>query len=174
MTETDRPPPTGAGLARTVLVVDDEAAVMRFLRVTLMAQGYRVLEAVTGEQALVEAATRAPDLVLLDLGLPDLDGVEATRRILAKSPGTRVLAFSANSDRASVRRMLAAGAQGYLVKTSDPVELITALQKVLAGERFVSAEPDGRSMLFLVIVLNRVASNAASASTSRVVSTAGL
>lgn len=100
-------------------------------------------EAAGGLPAVALAHELKPDIILMDVSMPDLDGVEATRRILAKSPGTRILAFSANSDRASVRKMLAAGAQGYLVKTSDPVELITALQKVMAGERFVSTEPDG-------------------------------
>ena len=61
-----------------VLVVEDEPQVMRFLRATLPAQGYRLVEATTGQQGLVEAATRTPDLVLLDLGLPDLDGVEVS------------------------------------------------------------------------------------------------
>ena len=64
-----------------VLVVEDEAPVMRFLRATLSVQGYRVVESSTGAQALVEASTRGPDLVLLDLALPDLDGVEVTRRL---------------------------------------------------------------------------------------------
>jgi CheY-like chemotaxis protein len=64
-----------------VLVVDDEPQLVRFLRATLPSHGYRLAEATTGHQALVEASTRGPDLVLLDLGLPDLDGSEVTRRI---------------------------------------------------------------------------------------------
>src|SRR5213594_877641 len=64
-----------------VLVVEDEPQMMRFLRATLPSQGYRVVEAATGQQGLVEAAMRSPDLVLLDLGLPDMDGVEGMRRL---------------------------------------------------------------------------------------------
>src|SRR5258706_4679391 len=64
-----------------ILVLEDEPQVMRVLRAALPVNGYRVAEATSGHQALVEAATRAPDLVLLDLGLPDLDGVEITRRL---------------------------------------------------------------------------------------------
>ena len=64
-----------------VLFVDDEPQVRRFLRASLPHQGYRLIEAETGEQALRDASTRGPDAVLLDLGLPDMDGVEVTRRI---------------------------------------------------------------------------------------------
>src|SRR5262249_60585663 len=64
-----------------VLVVDDETPIRRFLKAALDGNGYRVLEAETARDALREAATRSPDLVLLDLGLPDLDGVEVTRRL---------------------------------------------------------------------------------------------
>ena len=97
-------PRTSADEARRreplVLVVEDEPQVMRFLRATLPAHGYRVVEAATGAQALVEAQTRQPDLVLLDLGLPDLDGARgdapdprvergADRRALGARPGAR-------------------------------------------------------------------------------------
>ena len=71
----------GEGVGRVVLIVEDEPQVLRFLRASLSAHGYRVLEAASGEQGLVEAATRSPDIVLLDLGLPDLDGVEVARRL---------------------------------------------------------------------------------------------
>jgi two-component system KDP operon response regulator KdpE len=62
-----------------VLIVDDEQAIRRFLRVTLASQAYTVIEASSGQEALSGAATQKPDIVILDLGLPDVDGVEVTR-----------------------------------------------------------------------------------------------
>jgi len=65
----------------TVLVIDDEAQIRRLLRVSLEAHGYRVFEAATGQAGLTEAAQRQPELVLLDLGLPDMDGVSVLKRL---------------------------------------------------------------------------------------------
>jgi two-component system KDP operon response regulator KdpE len=65
----------------TVLVIEDEAQIRRFLRATLTANGYQLLEATTAQGRLVQAATRQPEIVILDLGLPDLDGLEVTRRL---------------------------------------------------------------------------------------------
>ena len=64
-----------------VLVVDDELAIRRFLRTSLQAHGYSIYEAQTGEEALSEVIGKRPDLVILDLGLPDMDGIEVTRRL---------------------------------------------------------------------------------------------
>ncbi|MGH9885745.1 MAG: response regulator, partial [bacterium] len=88
-TTDDRP---GAG--RVVLVVEDEPQMRRFLRPALEANGYRVFDAHTGAQALAEAATRAPDLILLDLGLPDMDGVQVARRVREWS-NTPIIVISA-------------------------------------------------------------------------------
>ena len=65
----------------TVLVIEDEAQIRRFLRVQLTANGYRLIEAITAQEGLVQAATRQPEVVILDLGLPDLDGLEVMRRL---------------------------------------------------------------------------------------------
>ena len=65
----------------TVLVVDDEVQILRFLRPALESEGYRVVEAQTGREALVQASTRAPDVIVLDLGLPDIDGLEVLSRL---------------------------------------------------------------------------------------------
>ena len=93
-----------------VLVIEDESQVMRFLRATLPSQGYRVVEATTGQQGLVETSTRSPDLVLLDLGLPDMDGVEVTRRLREWST-TPIIVISARGQENDKIQALDAGAE---------------------------------------------------------------
>lgn len=130
-----------------VLVVEDEPQVMRFLRATLPAHGYRVLETANGAQALVEAQTRGPDLVLLDLGLPDLDGIEVTRRIRAWSP-VPILVVSARGQERDKVEALDAGADDYLTKPFGTAELLARMRVALrhatrvdgaAGETLVEA-----------------------------------
>jgi len=79
-----------------------------------------------------------PDLVLMDVCLPDLDGAEATRQILLRAPETKVLAYSADSCWEKVDRMLAAGACGYVVKRADLEELVRAARTVLLGGHYLS------------------------------------
>jgi len=82
--------------APTILVVDDETAMRRFLRVSLVSNGYHLLEAETGEQGLVQAAAHNPELILLDLGLPDLDGLVVTQRLREWSK-TPIIVLSARA-----------------------------------------------------------------------------
>jgi two-component system KDP operon response regulator KdpE len=131
MTATGHEPAdTGEGLARVVLVVDDEPQVMRFLRATLAAHGYRVVEAGTGQQALVDAATRVPDIVLLDLGLPDLDGVEVTRR-LREWTAIPIIVLSARGQERDKIEALDAGADDYLTKPFGVGELLARMRVAL-------------------------------------------
>ena len=113
-----------------VLVVEDEPQVMRFLRATLPAHGYRVLEAATGAQALVQAQTQLPDLVLLDLGLPDLDGLEVTRRIRGWSAVPIVVVSARGQERDKVQA-LDAGADDYLTKPFGTEELLARMRVAL-------------------------------------------
>jgi two-component system KDP operon response regulator KdpE len=113
-----------------VLVVEDEPQLMRFLRVTLSAHGHRVVEATTGAQALVEASTRGPDLVLLDLGLPDVDGIEVTRRIREWS-AVPVLVISARGQERDKVEALDAGADDYLTKPFGTEELLARMRVAL-------------------------------------------
>jgi two-component system KDP operon response regulator KdpE len=113
-----------------VLVVEDEPQVMRFLRATLPAHGYRVVEAATAAQGLVEASTRGPDLVLLDLGLPDLDGVEVTRRIREWS-AVPILVVSARGQERDKVEALDAGADDYLTKPFGTEELLARMRVAL-------------------------------------------
>jgi two-component system KDP operon response regulator KdpE len=128
-------PPDDGGRGRgspppVVLVVDDEPQVVRFLRATLPAQGYRVIEAATGQQGLVEASTRTPDLILLDLGLPDLDGVEVTRRLREWSR-TPIIVLSARGQETDKIEALDAGADDYLTKPFGTGELLARMRVAL-------------------------------------------
>lgn len=130
--------PRGDGQQPLVLVVEDEPQVMRFLRATLPAHGYRLVEATTGQSALVEAATRAPDLVLLDLGLPDLDGVEVTRRLREWSTAP-VIVISARGREDDKVQALDAGADDYLTKPFGAGELLARMRVALRHAARVAA-----------------------------------
>jgi two-component system, OmpR family, KDP operon response regulator KdpE len=126
---TDREP-QAEGAGRLVLVVEDEGEVMRFLRVTLAAHGYRVLEAVTGQQGLVEASTRMPDVIVLDLGLPDMDGVAVARRVREWS-ATPIIVLSARGKERDKIEALDAGADDYLTKPFGVGELLARMRVAL-------------------------------------------
>lgn len=115
---------------KTVLVVDDEAPIRRFLRPFLDAQGYAVLEAVNGREALALISTRQPDVVLLDLGLPDMDG----KQILAALPPwsrAAVIVVSARGQEEEKVQALDEGAVDYLVKPFGLAELAARIRAVL-------------------------------------------
>ncbi|MBI4914320.1 MAG: response regulator transcription factor [Acidobacteria bacterium] len=95
-------------------------------------------EAADGLAAVELARATAADLVIIDVAMPSLNGIEATRRIVAERPGVRVLALSMHPDRRYVLEMLKAGASGYLVKDSAFDELLHAIDAVLAGASFLS------------------------------------
>jgi two-component system KDP operon response regulator KdpE len=110
-----------------VLVVDDEPQIRRSLRVALRANGYEVEEAATGEAALEQAATRPPALVILDLSLPDLDGVEVCRR-LREWTQLPVIVLSANGDDEAKVRALDEGADDYVTKPFSVPELLARMR----------------------------------------------
>ena len=123
--------------APLLLVVDDDAPIRRFLRAGLMSEGYRLFEAVSGAEALAQAATRAPDLVLLDLGLPDLDGFEVVRRLREWSQ-VPVLVLSARGQEQDKIRALDAGADDYVTKPFSMGELLARI-RVSLRHRALSA-----------------------------------
>lgn len=118
-----------------VLIADDHAVVRDGLRLVLEQLPWvEVVELVaTAEHAVRGAVLLRPDVVLMDLAMPECGGVEATRRIAAAAPWSRVLVLSSHRDEATVRTALAAGAHGYVAKTSALGELATALRAVWDG-----------------------------------------
>jgi two-component system KDP operon response regulator KdpE len=119
-----------ADLAPVVVVIEDDPQMRRFLRTGLGAQGFQVFEAATGRQGLVEAGVRKPDLVILDLGLPDLDGVDVVKALRA---WTRlpILILSARGAEQDKIEALDAGADDYLVKPFGLGELLARLRVAL-------------------------------------------
>jgi len=120
-------PPGHAPLA---LVVEDEAPIRHFLRTTLVGQGWRVLEAATAKDALIHATLQPPDVVLLDLGLPDEDGLAVTRRLREWS-GVPIVVISARGREADKVAALDAGADDYLTKPFGVPELMARLRVAL-------------------------------------------
>lgn len=124
-----------------VMLVDDHALVRMGFRMLLAdAHVAVVCEAGSGEQACQAYASVAPDVVVMDLSMPGMGGLEATRRLLAQDPKARILALSAHEDTAHPRRVLRAGALGYLAKRSAPEALIAAVTAVSRGDRYLDAQ----------------------------------
>jgi DNA-binding NarL/FixJ family response regulator len=126
----------------TVLLVDDHAVVREGYRrlleqdATLKVVG----EAATSADALRKNDELQPDVIVLDIALPGVSGIETLRRILAHRPGARVLMFSMYQDRIFAERAFEAGALGYLSKSSAPEHLIEAVRSVLTGRRYLSPD----------------------------------
>jgi DNA-binding NarL/FixJ family response regulator len=119
----------------SVVVVDDHQMVRAGLMTLLESSGDLTVvgQAADGAEAVRVVTELMPDVVLMDLSMPVLDGVEATRRIVAGSPGVRVVVLTSFSDRARVNDALAAGAIGYLLKDCEPPELLSAVRAAAAG-----------------------------------------
>jgi two-component system response regulator NreC len=122
-----------------VAVCDDHAMVRSGLcRLLSDDRGIEVVgEAANGEEAVTLARAERPDVFVVDLNLPDVSGVEATRRILDASPKTKVLVLTGHDDVAYLRRAFAAGARGYLVKNAVDLDLMLAVRRVAAGKQHV-------------------------------------
>src|ERR1700739_4820781 len=123
-----------------VLLADDHAMVRKGFRLILEAQPDMEIagEAGNGREAVELAEKLHPDVVVMDVAMPELNGIEATRRLAASSPHTRVLALSMHKDSVYVREILRAGARGYLLKESVADDLVTAVRAAAAGEAYIS------------------------------------
>lgn len=122
-----------------VLVVDDEHAIRRFLRTSLSAHGYEVHEAATGEDAILQAINIRPDLIILDLGLPGIDGIEVTKRIREWTQTPIIILSVQNRDTDKIEA-LDVGADDYLTKPFSIGELIARLRVAMRHAR--KEEPD--------------------------------
>jgi two-component system, cell cycle response regulator DivK len=118
-----------------ILVVEDNEKNMKLFRDVLLVMGYRTLEASTGRRALELAAEHAPDLVLMDIQLPDIDGVEALRRLRAdeRTASIRVLAVTAQAMQGDRERFLAMGFDGYVSKPVNVGDLIGTVRQHCDG-----------------------------------------
>jgi len=118
-----------------ILVVEDNDKNMKLFRDVLLAYGYRTLEATTGEEAIALAAEHSPDLVLMDIQLPDIDGVEALARLRAdgRTAPLPVLALTAQAMEGDRERFLAAGFDGYVSKPVNIAEFVAAVRHYCKG-----------------------------------------
>src|SRR5450755_398044 len=123
-----------------ILLADDHAVVRQGFKMILGAQADMEIvgEAANGREAVELAAQLNPDIVVMDVAMPELNGIEATRRLLAANPHIRVIALSMHKDSVYVREILRAGARGYLLKDSISSDLLAAVRAVARGEGYLS------------------------------------
>ena len=123
-----------------ILVADDHELVRRGIRGLLCARrGWTVVgEAMNGREAVEKANRLKPDVAILDISMPDLDGLQATRRIRDAVPTTEVVVLTMHESDQMVRRVLDAGALGYVLKSDLPTQLVKAVKDVSAGKQFLT------------------------------------
>jgi two-component system response regulator NreC len=125
----------------SILVADDHALVRRGMRALLEAQpGWIVVaEAADGREAVAEAKQFQPDVIIMDIGMPELNGLEAAQQILTTLPGARILMLSMHDEPELIERALSTGARGYLLKSDTQEDLVSAVRAVLANRTFLSS-----------------------------------
>jgi two-component system, NarL family, invasion response regulator UvrY len=125
-----------------VLLADDHSIVRAGLCRLVEESGDMtvVAEAADGKAALVQARKAAPDVAVIDISMPEFDGLEVTARLLEETPGLPIIILTMHEEEQYVVRAIEAGAMGYITKKSAPEQLVKAIRKVLAGQRYLSAE----------------------------------
>ena len=123
-----------------ILVVEDDKPVRTLITTTLKANGYRFIEALTGEEAILQATSHNPDIILLDLGLPDMDGVEIIRKVRTWS-NVPIIVISARSEDRDKIEALDAGADDYLTKPFSVEELLARLRVTQRRLSYMTTEP---------------------------------
>lgn len=123
----------------SIFIADDHPVFRNGLKTVLTGAGYDIVgEADTGGAALKAISSMKPDIAILDITMPDIDGIAVTRRIADEVPGTRVIIFSMHSDVNHPIEAFRAGALGYVLKDSEPGELLMAVEKVAVGGKYAS------------------------------------
>jgi DNA-binding NarL/FixJ family response regulator len=137
------------GSTTSILVVDDYEPWLRFVSTTLRKQPELevVAQVSDGLEAVQQAERLQPDIILLDIGLPTLNGIEAARRIREVSPTSKILFVSENRSPDIAEEALSTGAGGYVVKSEAGSELLPAVKAVLEGKRFISASLAGHFLV---------------------------
>ena len=116
-----------------ILVVDDEKSIRSFLKTSLSVYGYSVFEVARGKEALIDSVETHPDAIILDLGLPDMDGKEIIAKI-RKRTKTPIIILSVRDDPSEKIAALDAGADDYFIKPFSPLELIKKVEQILGNE----------------------------------------
>lgn len=125
-----------------IAVVDDHEIVRDGIRILLEDEpGFEIIfEAQTGKEAIEKCETHDVDLVIMDITMPVMDGIQATKIIKEKRPELKVLALTMLSEDQHIRKMIKAGASGYILKSSGKEELITAIKSIMSGKHYFSDE----------------------------------
>jgi len=118
----------------TILVVDDAAFMRMMIRDILSKEGYRIEEAVNGRDAVEKYGQCSPDLVTMDITMPEMTGIEALKEIRAKDPAARVLMVSAMGQQQMIVEALESGAMDFLVKPFQPTKVLETVKKCLAAD----------------------------------------
>lgn len=123
-----------------VLLADDHAVIREGLSSLLSAAGIEVVATCgNGREAIPAAAALAPDVIVMDISMPDMNGIEATRELRARCPAVRVVILSMHANRQHVHQALAAGAAGYVLKDAAAAEVVSAVRAAAVGRRYLSA-----------------------------------
>ncbi len=130
-----------------ILITEDEKSIRNFLKISLETQGYKCIEAENGSNTLMLAASNNPDILILDLGLPDMDGVDVIRKLREISQIPIIIVSARDHEREKVEA-LDAGADDYLTKPFSVSELLARIRVILRHRTFSGASADSENMLF--------------------------
>jgi DNA-binding NarL/FixJ family response regulator len=134
-------------MRQRIVLADDHALILDALRRLLESEYDVVATALDGREMMEAVQATAPDLVIMDISMPHLNGIEAAQRIRQSAPDVKIVVASQHTDRSYVEAAFSAGASGYVPKLSRASELLTAVQEVLAGRIYVSSTLGGTSAL---------------------------